>query len=208
MRQRIIWWVVFILSTAPSVVLVGAYFGNPFFLGVDPAEAMLQETGEWALRFLLLTLLCSPLKRLGFKKILRYRRMLGLFAFYYASLHLLTYLLAWIQLDWVVFIEDLTKRPFIYLGMCSWLILLLLAITSPKRVVKLIKKAWSPIHKFVYLAIILVWVHLWMQSRASASEAVFYGSIVALVLIERLYRKIIKGTFLSSSKRSYLTLPK
>lgn len=188
--KRLVWWLIFLAAASPSLVLFSLYLFNPRSLGVDPIEVILKEMGEWALRFLLLSLACSPIRRLGWKSIVRYRRMLGLFAFYYASLHLSTYLLGWIELDWQVFSEDIIKRPFIYLGMISWSLLAILALTSPKSMVRLLKKRWSMIHKSVYLIIVLVWVHLWLQSRASAGEAVFYGAFALLLLGERLYRRV------------------
>ncbi len=171
-------------------MLIGLYIFDPRSLGVDPIEVVLKEAGEWALRFLLLSLACSPIRRLGWKSIVKYRRMLGLYAFYYASLHLSIYLTGWIELDWQVFIEDIVKRPFIYLGMISWTLLSILAITSPKRMVRLLKKNWRKVHRLVYVIIVLVWIHLWLQSRASAGDAVFYGALAVLVLGERVYRKV------------------
>ncbi|EAR07688.1 sulfite oxidase heme-binding subunit YedZ [Reinekea blandensis] len=188
MRSRWAWWALFLLSAMPSLWLLSLYFFNPRALGIDATERLLQESGEWALRLLLITLACSPLKRIGIKWPLRYRRMFGLFAFYYATLHLSTYLFGWIELDMATFIDDLTKRPFIYLGMMTWIILLVLAATSPKWVVKALKQRWVILHKAVYLAIGLAWVHLWMQSRASAADALLYLAIIVVLLGERLLR--------------------
>ena len=165
------WWLVFTLAALPSAVLLGLYFFNPRALGIDAAEVVLQESGEWTLRFLLITLACSPLRRLGFKKAVRFRRMLGLFTFYYASIHLSIYIGGWIQWDWSTFLQDILDRPFIYLGMLGWVILFVLAITSPKFVVKKLKKHWSTLHKLVYPALALGWLHLFIQSRGSFSEA-------------------------------------
>lgn len=186
--KRLRWWGVFLAAALPSVVLISLYMFNPRALGIDSTEVLLQESGEWALRFLLITLACSPLKRLGFKAVLKYRRMLGLFSFYYASIHMSTYLFGWIEFDLAQFGEDLIKRPFIYLGMLTWLILFVLAVTSPKWAVKKLRRHWLTLHKGIYLAIVLAWVHLWMQSRASAAEAVVYLAIVTLLLGERIYR--------------------
>jgi sulfoxide reductase heme-binding subunit YedZ len=188
--KRLVWWLIFIGAASPSLMLIGLYIFDPRSLGVDPIEVVLKEAGEWALRFLLLSLACSPIRRLGWKSIVKYRRMLGLYAFYYASLHLSIYLTGWIELDWQVFIEDIVKRPFIYLGMISWTLLSILAITSPKRMVRLLKKNWRKVHRLVYVIIVLVWIHLWLQSRASAGDAVFYGALAVLVLGERVYRKV------------------
>lgn len=188
-RRRLLWWVVFLLSAAPAFLLLGLYFFDPRSLGIDATEVLLQETGEWSLRFLLVTLACSPLKRLGFKGAMRFRRMLGLFAFFYASIHLGTYLIGWIELDLTIFTEDLLRRPFIYLGVLTWIILTMLAVTSPKWAVKRLKKRWTTLHKAIYVAILLAWVHLWMQSRASALEPLVYLAFVLLLLGERVARK-------------------
>jgi sulfoxide reductase heme-binding subunit YedZ len=193
MKKRVIWWLVFLVGLSPSLWLLGAWVFSPRSLGIDPVESVLQESGEWALRFLLITLACSPLKRAGFKQVIRFRRMLGLFAYFYASIHLMTYVVGWIELDWSLLLEDLLERPFIYVGMITWLFLGVLAITSPKAMVKKLKKNWVVLHRGVYAAVILAWVHLWMQSRASASEAVLYGAFILMLLGERLYRRVVKS---------------
>lgn len=192
MKKRLTWWLVFLTSLAPFLWLSMAWSFFPRSLGIDPIETVLQESGEWALRFLLFTLACSPLRRMGLKQVVRFRRMLGLYSYFYASLHLGTYLFGWIELDWVVFVEDLLERPFIYLGMIAWVILGILAVTSPKAMVKKLKRKWTILHRLVYVVILVAWVHLWMQSRASAGEALLYGLIVILLLGERIYRRFQK----------------
>ena len=196
--KRMLWWGIFLASIAPFLILLGVYLLNPRSLGIDPVETLLQETGEWALRFLLLSLACSPIKRIGWKGAVRYRRMIGLFAFFYASFHLLVYVIGWIQLDWKVLLDDIAKRPFIYIGLVTWLILLVLALTSMKFVVKKLKKNWVLLHRSVYLASILALVHLWMQSRASAAEPLLYIAIAIILLGERLFRKINKFGLVNS----------
>ena len=189
--KRSLWWLVFIGSAVPSAYLLVAYIFIPRHLGVDPTEVMLQETGQWALRFLILTLMCSPARRMGIKQISRFRRMLGLYTFYYATFHLGTYLIGWIELDLIVFLEDIYKRPFIYIGLATWAILLTLAISSPKWVVKLLKQRWVLLHKLVFVAILGAWVHLWMQSRASAAESLIYLAVIIMLVGERLFRRYI-----------------
>lgn len=190
MIKKIKWWGIFTLSALPFLVGAYLYIFDPRKLGIDPIEVLLEGAGEWAIRFLLITLACSPLRRLRIRLLNPYRRMLGLYAFFYASLHLCIYLFGWISLDLTTFIDDLTKRPFIYLGMLSWLILLALAITSPKFMVKKLKKNWVKVHYAIYIAILMVWIHLWLQSRASAFDAVLYGACVVLLLGERIFRKL------------------
>ncbi|WP_132703777.1 sulfite oxidase heme-binding subunit YedZ [Reinekea marinisedimentorum] len=190
MNRKLSWWLVFIACASPSLYLLLVYFINPRSLGIDPVEVLLAETGEWSLRFLLITLACSPLRRLKVKRLARYRRMLGLYSFYYASLHLAIYVSGWIQFDWQLLVEDLISRPFIYIGMAVWLVLMVLAITSPKAVIKRLKKWWLVIHRFVYVAAFGALVHLWMQSRGTIDEVLVYGALLFLLLAERIYRSL------------------
>jgi sulfoxide reductase heme-binding subunit YedZ len=191
-QKKLKWWGVFTLSALPFLIGFYLFIFNPRQLGIDPIEVLLEEAGSWALRFLLITLSCSPLRRLGIRFLNPFRRMLGLYAFFYASLHLLVYLFGWISLDLNTFLEDITKRPFIYLGGLSWMALLVLAITSPKFMVRKLRKNWIKIHLSIYVIILLVWIHLWLQSRASAFDAVVYGLFIGLLLGERLFRKLQK----------------
>lgn len=190
--RRLTWWLVFVSAALPSIYYLTVFLFNPRLLGVDAIETMLAEMGAWALRFLIVTLACSPLHRLGFKHLKRYRRMLGLYSFYYASLHLVIYVAGWIEFEISLFLEDVTTRPFIYLGMIAWVLLSLLAATSPKKMVKLLKRYWLWLHKSIYLIVLLVLIHLWMQQRASALDAVIYGSFIFILLFERLIRKLSK----------------
>ena len=188
--KKIYWWLVFSLSALPSLYFGLIYVLNPRQLGIDPVEVLLAESGQWAFRFLLITLLCSPLRRLKLRFLSRYRRMLGLFSFYYASMHAVIYVVAWIELDWPIFIQDLVSRPFIYVGMFAWLVLLVLAATSPKAVVKALKKRWVILHRLIYIAALAVMVHLWMQTRGAIGEVLLYGCVLFLLLAERLYRAV------------------
>ena len=191
-KKRLAWWLIFSLAACPFLLGTGLYFFSPRNLGIDPVEVLLHQSGLWALRFLLMTLACSPLRRLGIKWLIRYRRMLGLYAFFYASLHLGLYVFGWIALDWHVLLDDLTKRPFIYIGMMAWLVLLVLAATSPKRMIRLLRHHWQMVHKSIYAAVVLAWIHLLMQSRASADQAVFYLVILSVLLGERLVRLLTR----------------
>ncbi|MEJ2041819.1 MAG: sulfoxide reductase heme-binding subunit YedZ [Reinekea sp.] len=189
MKKQILWWLVFLIAATPFVMFNLIYVISPRTLGIDPIDILLQESGEWTLRFLLATLACSPLKRLGLKQASRFRRMIGLYTFFYGTWHLLLYVVGWLQLDWVTFAEDLVKRPFIYIGMLTWGLLLVLAVTSPKWMVKRLRKNWVLLHRLIYVSVTGAWVHLWMQSRASSSEALMYLAIGGLLLLERILRK-------------------
>lgn len=189
-KQGLLWWAIFLAALAPALYYWSLFVLDPRSLGVDSLEVVLEEMGKWALWMLLITLSCSPLNRHTAFKAVRYRRMLGLFCFFYASTHLATYLLGWIELDWAVFLEDLGKRPFIYLGMLAWLGLLALAVTSPKAMVRRLKKNWKRLHRLVYLVIALALIHFWLQSRVSSLEAWLYTLIAGLLLSERLVIKL------------------
>ena len=121
-------------------------------LGANPAEALLRDLGLWALRFVCLALAVTPLRVwLGWTRLAAYRRMLGLYAFFYGSLHWLCYLLLDMGLDWAAVLEDLAKRPFILVGTLAWGILLVLAVTSIPRLIRHMGgKRWQALHRAVY----------------------------------------------------------
>lgn len=189
-KQGPLWWAIFLLALSPAVYYWSLFWFDPRSLGVDSLEVVLEEMGKWALWLLLITLLCSPLARHTAIKAVRYRRMLGLFCFTYASAHLATYVIGWIELDWAVFIEDIGKRPFIYLGMLAWFGLLLLALTSPKAMVRRLKKNWKRLHRLVYGVLVLALIHFWLQSRVSSFEAWLYTLLAIVLLGERLVVKL------------------
>lgn len=189
-KQGFFWWMVFLLALAPALYCWTLFIFDPRSLGVDALEVVLEQMGKWALWLLLITLSCSPLSRHTAIKAVRYRRMLGLYCFFYASCHLATYLFGWIELDWGVFIEDLGKRPFIYLGMLAWLGLLALAVTSPKAMVRRLKKNWKRLHRVIYVLIVLALIHFWLQSRVSSFEAWLYTLLATVLLGERLIVKL------------------
>lgn len=189
-----LWWGFFLAALTPGAYYWGLFLFDPRTLGVDSLEVVLQEMGRWTLWMLLITLACSPIKRkTPFNSILKYRRMLGLFTFFYGTLHLSTYVVGWIELDWGLFIEDLGKRPFIYLGMIAWVGLLALAVTSPKAMVRRLKKNWKRLHRIVYGILVLAIIHFWLQSRVSSMEAWVYTLIAMLLLGERLYAKLSRN---------------
>jgi len=189
-KQGMLWWVLFLLALSPALYYWTLFTVDPRSLGVDALEVVLEGMGKWALWMLLITLSCSPLSRHTAFKAVRYRRMLGLYCFFYASCHLATYLFGWIELDWRVFVEDLGKRPFIYLGMLAWVGLLVLAATSPKAMVRRLKKNWKRLHRVIYLLIVLALIHFWLQSRVSSFEAWLYTLLAVVLLGGRLVVKL------------------
>lgn len=190
LKQGPLWWLLFSLAFVPAIYYWGLFVFDPRSLGVDSLEVVLQGMGHWALWMLLITLSCSTLKRhTPLPNPVRYRRMLGLYTFFYATLHLGTYVIGWIELDAQVFFDDLSKRPFIYLGMIAWVSLLALAVTSPKAMVRKLKKNWKRLHRLVYLILVLAVIHFWMQSRASSFEAWLYTLAAVFLFGERVWLK-------------------
>lgn len=181
------WWGVFLACLIPLVWLVfNIIFAN---LGADPAKEIVKTLGVWSINMLWLSLFVSPLRRAGVKWIGKYRRMLGLYAFFYVTLHLLafaTFLLGW-RLDLLA--TELVKRPYIIVGFLAWLLLIPLAITSTKAMQRSLGRLWGRLHKSVYLIGVLGLVHLVWLIRASYIDAVIYGSLLLLAFAERLYRK-------------------
>lgn len=177
--------------------------GGNHQLGADPAKALVHMQGEWAIRFLLLTLLVSPLRQLtGWLKLIQIRRMLGLFTFFYASLHLLAYVVFLLELDFAGLWQDIEKRPFITVGFTAWLLLLPLAVTSTNWMMRRLRHRWQILHRAIYLVALLAVVHLIWIARSSYAEAALYGGLVVLLLFLRvfgdrliLYRKALRNTF-------------
>ena len=158
-------------------------------LGANPAEALLRALGDWALRFLCLALAVTPLRQwLHWPRVAAYRRMLGLYAFFYASLHWLAYVVFDMGLDWLAIVADLPKRPFILVGTVAWLLLLALAFTSiPALVRRLGGKRWQKLHRAVYAVAALAVLHFWWMraGKNHFGEVWLYGSILATLLLAR-----------------------
>lgn len=153
-------------------------------LGPDPGQVITEALGIAAFQLLLVTLAITPLKKVtGWSGWLRYRRMLGLFAFLYAALHLLAFLqliLGWMDL-WATF----TKRPYIIAGAAAFLAMVPLAITSTRGMMKRTGRWWKPLHRLIYPAAILAWVHFLWQARSDITEMVVYAVILAGLLVVR-----------------------
>lgn len=178
---------VFIMALLPFVWLV--YRAVTGGLGADPADALALETGRWSLRFLLISLAITPLRELtGLNRLIRLRRMLGLFALFYASLHLLVYLMFLLEWRWSEILEDIAQRPYITVGFLAFLILVALGVTSTKGMVRRLGKRWKRLHRLVYLAAGLALLHLLWILQQDLTDVVIYGSIAALLMGYRLYR--------------------
>lgn len=156
-------------------------------LGANPIEALTRRTGDWALRILLVTLAVSPIRRLtGWYWLGRYRRMLGLFAFFYVSVHLSLYLSLDKFFDLSEIFSDVTKRPFITAGFAAFILLLPLAATSTNKLVEILQHRWVVLHRLVYLAAILAVLHFWWMVKIDTREPAIYACILAGLLGFRL----------------------
>ena len=181
-RRRL---VVTVAATAPIAWLAGrAVIGQ---LGVNPVETLQLETGQWALRWLWLTLAITPLRRwTKWSKAIQWRRPLGLLAFTYAVLHLLTYLIFDAQFDVRYIIDDVAKRRFIAVGMLAFLMLFPLAVTSTKKWIKRLGHRWQLLHRLIYPAAVLAWVHLFWKQKADYREAAIYLGVLIVLFLARL----------------------
>lgn len=148
---------------------------------------MTRNTGDWAMYFLLITLAITPLRKLtGWRWLIKYRRMMGLYAFFYACLHFLTYI--WFDQFFNVpeIINDIIKRPFITIGFLSLLLLIPLAVTSNHAMMLRLKKNWQKLHRLVYVIALLVMLHYFMMIKADYKEPLIYLVILLLLLLYRL----------------------
>lgn len=155
-------------------------------LGPDPGQTITEALGIAAFQFLLITLLISPLRKItGWAGWLRFRRMLGLYAFFYAALHVLAFLqfiLGWFDL-WATF----TKRPYIIAGALAFLLMVPLAATSTRAMMKRMGRGWKPLHRLIYSSAVLAWVHFLWQARSDVTEMMIYGVVLAVLLGARVY---------------------
>lgn len=156
---------------------------------VNPVERITRDTGTWTLNFLLITLTVSPLRALGAPGwLLRLRRMLGLYAFFYGCVHLLTYLLLDQFFDWTAIGHDIIKRPFITVGMAAFALMLPLAITSSDGWMRRLKRNWGKLHRLIYPLTILGVVHYWWLVKRDLSQPILYAVLLSLLLGWRVWR--------------------
>lgn len=175
----------FLVCLIPFVLLLLKVLQND--LGPDPAKELALETGEWSIRFLLLALAMTPLRHLsGRMEFAQRRRMVGLFALFYASVHFLVWVIFLLGLRWGAILEEVVERPYITIGFASFLILIVLGATSPRAMVRKLGKNWRRLHRLVYVAGVLAIIHLVWIVRTDLSEALLYGAILAGLLGWRL----------------------
>ncbi|MEJ6000663.1 sulfite oxidase heme-binding subunit YedZ [Paucibacter soli] len=197
MAKRSLWLhpaakpLLFALCLTPLAYLVWGAASDA--LGANPAEALIRRLGDWTLRGLCLTLAITPLRVIsGQPALARFRRMLGLFSFFYACLHLLAY--GWLDmgLEPGEIARDIAKRPFILMGFSAWLLLLPLAATSFNRAIKALgARRWQALHRCVYLLVLIALAHfVWMRAgKHNFAEPAVYGAVIAALLGWRLVRR-------------------
>lgn len=178
--------VIFLVSLFPLVYVTVNTVTN--HLGADPAKAIVLFTGTWAFYFLLITLAVTPFKKIaGQGWLMPHRRMLGLYTLFYASLHLLAYLIFILGLDFSSFGKELVKRPYILLTIPAVILLIAMGITSTKSMMRRLGKNWIKLHKSIYLVAILAWLHVLLQVRSSYYDAALFGVLTALLLAIRVF---------------------
>lgn len=178
--------VIFFLSLMPLAVLFYKAAMNQ--LGVDPQKAVVLFMGTWAFYFLLITLSVSPLKKITRQGwVMAHRRMLGLFTLVYALLHMISYFVFILALDFSSFGAELIKRPYILLTIPAIILLFIMGITSTRTMMRKLGKNWVKLHRSIYLVALLAWVHVLLQVRSSYADAVLFGLLTLALLGVRFY---------------------
>lgn len=177
--------VLFVVCLVPFFVLIfNAVSGN---LGTNPIEKVRLFTGDWTLYFLLITLGVTPLRKIsGWNGLIRYRRMLGLYAFFYACLHFLSYIILDQFFDWEEIWLDVLKRPYITIGTAAFVLMIPLAVTSTNNMMKKLGKNWKHLHSLIYLIATLGVLHFLWLVKADIREPVLMGIILISLLVLRL----------------------
>ncbi len=169
-------------------------------LGANPVEKVQDTLGIWGLRLLLATLAVTPLRvLLGWPKLQLFRRMLGLFAFFYIALHFAWYLFVDQSFDWEQLAADVVKRPYVTAGFTALVLLVPLAATSTARAMRRLGRRWQRLHRLVYVAAILGCIHFWWQVKADIREPAIYAAITALLLGWRFVRAQARGRAASAA---------
>ena len=181
---------IFILSTIPFLFLTYKIFFNK--LGPEPVKEITHFTGEWTLIFICLTLSMSPLQKFtNLNYWIKIRRMLGLFVFFYASLHLLTYVGVDHRFNWQPIFDDVVKKKYIFVGFAAWILLIPLTITSSKKMVLLLKQNWKKLHRLIYVIAILGSLHFIWLSKTIYFKPLIYFVLITFLLILRIKVKRI-----------------
>ena len=184
---------IFALCLVPGLLLAWKAFEGD--LGANPIEFITHWTGDWTIRFLCITLSITPLRKLlGLPELIRFRRMLGLFAFFYASLHFLTWFVLDKFFDWNEIAKDVVKRPFITAGFTAFVLLIPLAVTSTTGWIRRLGgKRWQMLHQLIYVSACAGVVHYYWLVKSDIRLPLMYGAIVTVLLAYRLVVDLMKG---------------
>jgi sulfoxide reductase heme-binding subunit YedZ len=183
--RRVAKTVIFILALIPAALLLRGVLGYAD-LGANPAETIQLQTGRWTFKFLLLTLTVTPVRRLtGWNRVIQYRRMLGLFAFFYATLHLSAYFAFDLNFSPAALMGDTVKRPFIFMGIAAFLLMLPLALTSTRGWIRRLGKKWTVLHRLIYVSAICAAIHFAWKVKVFTGDPVLYAAAVSFLLLFR-----------------------
>ena len=185
LSRRVGWGLLFLSSLVPFFLLLSDAVTDS--LGANPIEALHLSLGDWALRFLCFTLMLTPIKMVtGQRWPVRYRRMLGLFCFFYASLHLLVYLVLDLSFSWEQFVDEIPQSPYILVGLFTYSLLAILAVTSTKAMQKKCGRYWKKIHQLIYVAAVSALVHFFWLVKLDMTEPVLYSIFIGCLLMIRM----------------------
>ena len=183
---------IFFLSLIPFLLILYKIIFNK--LGPEPVKEITHFTGEWTLLFIIFTLSMSPLKKITKLNIwISFRRMLGLFLFFYATLHMLTYVAIDYRLDFQSISKDILTKKFIFVGFAAWILLLPLAFTSSKKAMIYLKDKWKKLHRLIYIISILGIIHFIWLVKKDLTEPIIYAVIIIILLLLRINLKRYKN---------------
>ena len=187
--QRYIKILIFFLSLLPILIIFYQIIFNQ--LGPEPVKEITHVTGNWTLRFIIITLAMTPLQKFTkFNFWISYRRMFGLFVFFYASAHMMTYVGIDYRFDWSSISNDIVKKKFIFVGFLAWLLLVPLALTSSKRMIRLLRDKWQKLHKLIYIISLLGIIHYLWLVKVVTVEPLIYLIIIVILLMLRVKMKL------------------
>ena len=176
---------IFFLCLWPLGIIISNIYYND--LGAEPVKKIMNHFGEWTLIFICLTLAMSPLKRItNLSFWIKFRRMLGLFVFFYATIHLLTYVGLDYRFDWQPIFNDVLKKKYIFIGFSAWLLLIPLAVTSSQKMIKILKHNWKNLHRLIYVIAIFGSLHYIWLSKTIFFKPLIYTTIIVVLLALRI----------------------
>ena len=176
---------IFFLCLWPLGIIISNIYYND--LGPEPVKKIMNHFGEWTLIFICLTLSMSPLKRItNLSFWIKFRRMLGLFVFFYATIHLLTYVGLDYRFDWEPIINDVLKKKYIFIGFSAWLLLIPLAATSSQKMIRILRHNWKNLHRLIYVIAIFGSLHYIWLSKTIFFKPLIYTVIIVVLLALRI----------------------